>query len=85
MFSLFLYPKGIKIKYKQIFIKNKVVLSRELKIMAAPKTKTQTKTFMFSCDKCASEMVERMLAIRNSKAFIKILQCKVCRHWIRID
>jgi len=53
--------------------------------MAAPKTKTQTKTFMFSCDKCASEMVERMLAIRNSKAFIKILQCKVCRHWIRID
>ncbi len=53
--------------------------------MAAPKTASQTKTLMFSCDKCGSVMVERMLAIRNSKAFIKILQCKVCRHWIKID
>ena len=53
--------------------------------MAAPNSKSQTNTLMFSCDKCASEMVERMLAIKNSKAFIKILQCKVCRHWIKID
>ncbi|MFX1340063.1 MAG: hypothetical protein ACFFDK_15740 [Promethearchaeota archaeon] len=53
--------------------------------MAAPKTKSQTKILISSCDKCGSVMVERMLAIRNSKAFIKILQCKVCRHWKKIN
>ncbi len=54
--------------------------------MAAPKTsKAQTKLIMETCEKCGSIMLQRMLAIRNSKAFIKILQCKVCRHWVKID
>jgi len=54
--------------------------------MASPRTaKTQTKSVMEICQKCGSMMRESMLAIRNSKAFIKILQCKVCRHWVKFE
>ncbi len=52
--------------------------------MATSKTaNAQTKSVMDSCEKCGSMMRESMLAIRNSKTFIKILQCKVCRHWVK--
>ncbi|MFX0073542.1 MAG: hypothetical protein ACFFAO_20895 [Candidatus Hermodarchaeota archaeon] len=50
--------------------------------MAAPKS--TSKTTMESCEKCGSMMYPRLLAVKNSKAFIKILQCKVCRHWVKI-
>jgi hypothetical protein len=51
--------------------------------MAAPKSKS--KMDYESCEKCGGTMFPRMLAVRNSKAFIRILQCKICRHWVKSE
>jgi len=39
---------------------------------------------MITCSKCGSSMIERMMAFKNTEKakIVKILQCKVCRHWI---
>ncbi len=40
---------------------------------------------LYICSKCGSTMISRMLAQKNGGTgrpkLVKILQCKVCRHW----
>jgi hypothetical protein len=49
--------------------------------------KAKACNIMHICNKCGSSMIERMIAFKNSEKvkFVKILQCKVCRHWILIN
>ncbi|MFX1258443.1 MAG: hypothetical protein ACFFAN_11325 [Promethearchaeota archaeon] len=53
--------------------------------MVAPKAKT--KKVIQTCDKCGGSMISIMIGDKYSKMFNfhKILQCKICRHWIKIE
>ena len=44
-------------------------------------------TGILECTKCGSSMIERMLALKVSEkiTLVKILQCKVCKHWKRLE
>ncbi|MBD3253923.1 MAG: hypothetical protein GF383_02470 [Candidatus Lokiarchaeota archaeon] len=53
--------------------------------MAAQNAKTKTR--LWTCEKCGSEMLKRKLIIKDSKTakkrLIDILQCQVCKHWFK--
>ncbi|MEJ2250843.1 MAG: hypothetical protein P8Y70_20315 [Candidatus Lokiarchaeota archaeon] len=51
--------------------------------MAAQESKATTVNI---CDKCGSEMIQRVISLRDGDTVRhkKILQCKICRHWISI-
>ena len=54
--------------------------------MVAQKAKSIRQLGNHTCKKCGSAMYKRVIAVKQSKSFNfeKILQCNVCRYWIKL-